>query len=227
MNQSSMPNIFIDNIKENAMIMHKYLYLFIKRIFDIICGLVGCILLIPIVIIVKISYLLNGDTESIIYSHERIGKNGKLFRLYKFRSMVPNADKILEELLKDTEIREQYKKNMKLKDDPRITKMGKFLRKASLDEAPQFVNVLLGQMSLIGNRPYLPREKEDMGEYYRDIILSKPGITGYWQTAGRSKLSFKNRLKLESYYSKNMSLWMDIKIFFKTFSVVFCGRGAC
>lgn len=227
MNQSSMPNIFIDNIKENAMIMHKYLYLFIKRIFDIICGLVGCILLIPIVIIVKISYLLNGDTESIIYSHERIGKNGKLFRLYKFRSMVPNADKILEELLKDTEIREQYKKNMKLKDDPRITKMGKFLRKASLDEMPQFVNVLLGQMSLIGNRPYLPRERGDMGKYYDDIILSKPGITGYWQTAGRSKISFKNRLKLESYYSKNMSLKMDIKIFFKTFSVVFCGRGAC
>ena len=104
--------------------------------------------------------------------------------------------------------------------------MGKFLRKTSLDELPQMFNILLSDMSLIGNRPYLSREKEDMGEYFDDIVKSKPGITGYWQTAGRSNVDFKHRLKLENYYSNNMNLLLDIKIFFKTFSVVIFGRGA-
>ena len=206
--------------------MSKSLYFFIKRIFDIICAIIGIIFLIPILIIVKISYVLTGDFTPIIYTHNRIGKNGKIFKLYKFRSMVPNADKILEEMLKDPEIEKAYKKNMKLENDPRITKIGAFLRKSSIDEMPQFVNVLIGNMSMIGNRPYLPREKEDMGKYYEDIVKSKPGITGYWQTAGRSDIDFKSRLKLESYYSEHMSLLFDLKIFFKTFSVVLFGRGA-
>ena len=124
------------------------------------------------------------------------------------------------------EFAKKYKKKMKIDNDPRITKVGKFIRKLSIDEMPQFVNVLLGDMHMIGNRPYLPREKEDMGEYFNEIVSSKPGITGYWQTAGRNDVDFANRLKLESYYSKNMCLAMDIKIFFKTFSVVLCGRGA-
>ena len=209
-----------------TMTLSKNTYLFIKRSFDIICGIIGCILLLPLAIIVKISYILTGDFHSIFYSHERIGKNGKPFKLYKFRSMVPDADKILEEMLKDPEVEKEYKKNMKLKNDPRITKIGKLLRKTSLDETPQFINVLLGDMSVIGNRPYLPREKTDMGKYYEHIITSKPGITGYWQTAGRSNVDFKHRLKLESYYSEHMSLIIDIKIFFKTFSVVLFGRGA-
>ena len=206
--------------------LSKYIYLFIKRIFDIICSLIGIIFLIPIAIIVKISYLLTGDFHSIFYSHERIGKNGKLFKLYKFRSMVPDADKILEEILKNPEIENKYKENMKLEKDPRVTKIGHILRITSIDEMPQFINVLIGNMSMIGNRPYLPREKKDMGKYYSDIIASKPGITGYWQTAGRNNISFKKRLQLESYYSEHMSLSFDIKIFFKTFSVVLFGRGA-
>lgn len=204
----------------------KYLYFFIKRLFDIICALIGIVFLIPIAIIVKISYMLTGDFKSIFYSHERIGKNGKLFKLYKFRSMVPNADKILEEILKDPETNEKYKKNMKLENDPRITKVGKIIRKTSIDEMPQFINVLIGNMSMIGNRPYLPREKKDMGKYYDNIVKSKPGITGHWQTSGRNNIDFKSRLRLESYYSENMSILFDIKIFFKTFSVVFFGRGA-
>jgi len=204
----------------------KFLYFFIKRIFDIICALIGIVFLIPIAIIVKIAYILNGDFTSIFYNHERIGKNGKIFKLYKFRSMVPNADKILEEMLKDPEVEKEYKKNMKLANDPRITKIGMILRKTSVDEMPQFINVLLGNMSMIGNRPYLPREKNDMGKYYDDIVKSKPGITGYWQTAGRSNIDFNSRLKLEQYYSEHMSMLFDIKIFFKTFSVVLFGRGA-
>ena len=204
----------------------KFLYFFIKRIFDIICAIIGIIFLIPIALIVKIAYMLTGDFTSIFYNHERIGKNGKTFKLYKFRSMVPDADKILEEMLKDPKIEKEYKKNMKLAHDPRITKIGMVLRKTSIDEMPQFINVLVGDMSMIGNRPYLPREKQDMGKYYDDIIKSKPGITGYWQTAGRNNVDFKSRLKLEQYYSEHMNLWFDIKIFFKTFSVVLFGRGA-
>lgn len=206
--------------------LRKIGYLTIKRIFDIVCAVIGCIFLIPIAIVIKICYMLHGDFTSIIYSHERIGKNGKLFKLYKFRSMVPNADKILEEILKDPEVEKVYKKNMKLPNDPRITKVGKLIRKASIDETPQFINVLIGNMSMIGNRPYLPREIKDMGKYYDEIVSTKPGITGYWQVAGRNNISFKKRLELESYYSNNYSILMDLKIFFKTFTVVFFGRGA-
>ena len=192
------------------------LYLFIKRIFDIIVGLLGLIVLIPLIIFVKIAYILSGDFYTIFYSHKRIGKNGKEFRLIKFRTMVPKADKVLDDLLKDPEYYEEYNVNKKIKDDPRITKVGKILRKTSLDETPQFINILLGQMSLVGNRPYLPKEKEDMGKYFKDIVKTKPGLTGYWQTSGRSDISFERRLELEKYYSDNRSLLLDIKIMFKT-----------
>ena len=202
------------------------IYLVFKRLFDIIIGLLGIILLIPLIIVVKIAYILSGDFYTIFYSHKRIGKNGKEFRLIKFRTMVPKADKVLDDLLKDPEYGEEYSKNKKLKDDPRITKVGKILRKVSLDETPQFINILLGQMSLVGNRPYLPREKEDMGEYYDDIVKTKPGLTGYWQVNGRSDVSFKKRLELERYYSNNYSLILDIKIMFKTVKVVLCKKGA-
>ena len=157
----------------------------------------------------------------------RIGKNGKEFKFYKFRTMVPRADEILFQLLEENEeIREEYTRNKKLVSDPRITKAGNLLRKTSLDELPQLLNVLKGDMSLVGNRPYLPREKDDMGEYYKHIIKTKPGITGYWQVNGRSDVSFENRLKLETYYSNHCSLDLDIRIFFKTFKVVLFGKNA-
>lgn len=202
-------------------------YLIIKRLFDIVVGLIGLILLIPISIIIKVISICSGDFNSIFFTQNRIGKNGKEFKFYKFRSMVPNADIILFKLLEeDPEAAKEYKENKKLKNDPRITKIGKIIRKTSIDELPQLINVLLGDMSFIGNRPYLPREKEDMGKYYYDIVKSKPGLTGYWQVSGRSNTSFEHRLKLESYYSNHMSLKMDIKIFFKTFSAVIHGHGA-
>ena len=215
----------LENTKE--VVKKKYGYAFIKRAFDIICGLIGLIFLIPISVIVKISYILTGDFHSIFFSQKRIGKNGKEFKLYKFRTMVPNADEILKNtILKDPVMGPEYRKNKKLKNDPRITKMGKTIRRFSIDEMPQFINVLIGNMAVIGNRPYLPREKEDMGKYFKNIVKTKPGITGYWQVSGRSNTSFEERCKLESYYSLHQSLKMDVKIFFKTFSAVFGCKGA-
>ncbi len=213
-------------IKEISKSCKQLIYLFIKRTFDIFCSLLGVIMLIPISFIIKISYIFHKDFNSIFYTQERIGKDGKLFKLYKFRTMIPNADAVLNELLKDAKIKKEYKINKKLANDPRVTKMGKIIRKASIDEMPQFINVLLGNMSVIGNRPYLPRERKDMGKYYDNIIKTKPGITGYWQVSGRSDTSFKKRCKLESHYSDNQGLRLDMKIFLKTFKVVFLRKGA-
>ena len=205
----------------------RVIYITLKRFFDILMSIIGLLFLIPIAFFIKIAYMLTGDFHSIFFVQERIGKNGKLFKFYKFRSMVPNADEILFRTLEiDKIMAEEYQKNKKLKNDPRITKVGRFIRKTSLDELPQFINVFLGDMSLIGNRPYLPREKNDMGTYYEDIIKTKPGITGYWQVSGRSNTTFKERLKFEQEYSKCAGLKLDLKIFFKTFSVVLFRKGA-
>ena len=205
----------------------RVIYLGTKRLFDLLVSMIGLILLIPIAIIVKIAYMLHGDFTSVIFTQDRIGKNGKLFKFYKFRSMVPNADEILfKALAEDEKLREEYSMNKKLKNDPRITKVGKAIRKLSIDELPQMINIFLGDMSLIGNRPYLPREKKDMGTYYDDIVKTKPGLTGWWQVSGRSDVSFKKRLQLEQYYSNHSGFRIDTKIFFRTFKVVLHGNGA-
>lgn len=205
----------------------KATYYAVKKIFDIICALIGCLMLLPVSIITKISYLITGDKEPIFFTQKRIGKNGKEFNFYKFRTMIPNADEELKRILKeDKTLAKEYKQNKKMKHDPRITKMGKFLRKTSLDELPQFINVLKGDMSVIGNRPYLPKEKKDMGKYFDDIVSTKCGIVSYWAVMGRSDVSFKTRLKLEQYYSKHQSLKLDIKILFRTFKVVLLKKGA-
>ena len=205
----------------------RVIYLGTKRLFDLFVSMIGLILLIPIAIIVKIAYMLHGDFTSVIFTQDRIGKNGKLFKFYKFRSMVPNADEILfKALAEDEKLREEYSMNKKLKNDPRITKVGKAIRKLSIDELPQMINIFLGDMSLIGNRPYLPREKKDMGTYYDDIVKTKPGLTGWWQVSGRNNVSFKDRLRLEQYYSNHSGFKIDTKIFFKTFKVVLHGKGA-
>lgn len=157
----------------------------------------------------------------------RIGKGGKPFKFYKFRTMVPDAERILhEELFKDPAILAEYQQNKKLKNDPRITKMGKFLRKTSLDEFPQFINVLKGDMSIIGNRPYMVSEKEDMGEYFDDIVSTKCGIVSWWAVSGRSGLNFQERLVLEQWYSQNMSIKTDLKIFLMAFRCVLGQKGA-
>lgn len=199
----------------------------LKRLMDICAGLCGILILIPLTAFVFVKNRKEGDRGPIFFTQNRIGKNGKEFKMYKYRTMVLGADKILEELMeKDPAIREEYTVNKKLANDPRITSAGKFLREKSLDEFPQFINVLLGQMSLIGPRPYLPREKEDMGQYYDDVVACKPGITGMWQSHGRSDVDFDHRLVLDEYYYRNWSFWLDVTLLFKTVKQVLYGRGA-
>ena len=211
-------------VAEDIVDVKMSVYRVIKRAFDIIVSLVALILLSPVFLAVIIAIKIE-DKGKAIFTQERIGQGGHTFKLYKFRSMVSNADEILMEILKDedSDLAREYRINKKFKNDPRITKVGNFIRKTSIDELPQLVNILKGEMSLIGNRPYLPREKEDMKPYYYDIVKTKPGLTGYWQVNGRSNTTFKHRCKLEAEYSNNMSIRMDIKIFFKTFLVLFKG----
>ena len=215
-------------ISSSTGLMHQDVFgLFIKRVFDILGGLAGVILLIPMTIYIKIQFLRNGDRESIFFTQERIGRKGKLFKIFKYRSMVPHAEEVLEKLMdEDPKIREEYEENKKLENDPRITEIGARIRKSSIDELPQLINVLLGDMSLVGPRPYLPREKEDMGKYYKTIIQCKPGLTGMWQTHGRSEAPFPQRLKFDDYYYRNWSIWLDMTILYKTFRAVNSNTGA-
>lgn len=198
-----------------------------KRVIDILGGLAGCLLLLPLIWYVRKKNHENGDKESIFFTQERIGKDGKPFKIYKFRTMVPHAEEVLEQLMEeDPAIREEYETNKKLREDPRITVAGKVLREKSLDEFPQFINVIKGQMSLVGPRPYLPREIKDMGMYYNSVIGCTPGVTGMWQSHGRSDVSFEDRLQMDDYYYRNWSIWLDMTILIKTVKMVFKGEGA-
>lgn len=198
-----------------------------KRTIDIIGAIVGIILLIPLTIIIAILNIINNDTGPIFYAQKRIGKDGKEFKLYKFRTMVVDAEEELKKLLNENpKIRKEYIKNRKIKNDPRVTRIGKFLRVTSLDEFPQFINVLIGNMSLVGPRPYLPKEKNDMEDYYNVIIKHKPGLTGFWQVSGRSNTSFQNRLDMDIRYHESASILFDIKILFKTILNVIKKEGA-
>ncbi len=199
----------------------------IKRFVDILGAICGIILLIPVTIVVFFINLFKGGKSKIFFKQKRIGKNGKLFEIYKFQTMIPNADEYLKEYLsKNEEAKIEYKKYKKLKNDPRVTPVGNFLRKTSLDEFPQFINVLIGNMTLVGPRPYLPREIDDMGEYYNYIIKCTPGITGPWQVSGRSNTNFEDRLKIDKEYYENMSLKNDALILFKTVKNILNKTGA-
>ena len=200
-------------------------YLLVKRIFDIICGLLGILVLIPLTMLVKLAYLLSGDTARILYRQQRVGLNGKPFYLWKFRSMVPNAGELLEQLLLDEDYRKEWEENQKLENDPRITKVGAFLRKTSIDELPQLVNVLCGDMSLIGPRPLVEGELEAHNglKLYQKV---KPGITGWWGCNGRSNIDYRERLDLEYYYVKHCSLYLDLLCIIRTVFVVVQGGGA-
>lgn len=185
----------------------------LKRFIDIIGSIVGIVCLIPLTIIIWIANLIMKDNGPIFYTQERIGKNGKIFKMYKYRSMVVGADEKLKEYLeKNEEARKEYAEYKKLKNDPRITKVGAFLRKTSLDEFPQFINILKGEMSLVGPRPYLPREKEEINGFFNYIMSCKPGLTGFWQVHGRSDVTFTDRLDMDMRYYYNHNLKMDIKI---------------
>ena len=204
----------------------RYSYLFTKRLFDIFCSIIGLILLIPVTWVVKICYMLTGDFKTVFYAQKRIGKNGKIIYLFKFRTMVPNAGEVLKELLKDPKYKKEWDKNQKFHKDPRITKIGKLLRKSSLDELPQFVNVFKGEMSLIGPRPLVEGELDAHNGNHEIYESVTPGITGWWACCGRSNTDYDERLKLEYYYVKHQSLLLDIKCVFKTIGAVLFSKGA-
>ena len=203
------------------------MYFAFKRVFDILCSLVGILFLIPLLIIIKIAYICTGDFKSVLYSQERIGKNGKIFRLHKFRTMVYNADDILADWLKNNpEKRDEYYRDRKIDNDPRITKVGKLLRKTSLDEFPQFLNVLVGQMSMIGPRPVVLDEAENYGKNKEKFLSVRPGLTGYWASNGRSNVSYKERMKMELFYVDHCCIRLDIQIIWKTIITVIKREGA-
>ena len=198
------------------------IYRVIKRIVDIIGALVGCIVLLPLTLGIWIANMIAKDNGPVFYVQKRIGKNGKSFKMYKFRSMVVDADRKLKRYLLDNpEANEEFMEFRKLKNDPRITPVGSFIRKTSLDEFPQFINVLKGDMSLVGPRPYMPRERRAMGKAYKQIIKIKPGLTGPWQVNGRSEVSLEDRLQMDVEYIKTENMINDIKYLFKTVLKVF------
>ena len=206
----------------------KVLYKFTKRIIDIIGSIIGILILIPTTLIIYLARkVLKEDKGPLFYEQLRYGKNGKIFRLYKFRSMCIGADKKLKEYLENNdEAREEFEKTHKLQNDPRITKIGNFLRKSSLDELPQMINILKGDMSFVGPRPVVEKEVEEYGTNKDKFLSVRPGLTGYWQVNGRSNTTYEERMEMELYYVDNCSLWLDIKIFFKTFITVFKKEGA-
>lgn len=214
--------------KETTHKQNKIVYRLVKRLMDIIGALVGIIILIPTSIAIYIARkILKEDNGPMFYEHLRYGKNGKMFRMYKFRSMCVNADKKLKEYLEENEeARKEFTENQKLKDDPRITRIGRILRKTSIDELPQVINILKGDMSFVGPRPVVDKEIDKYGENKEKFLSVKPGLTGYWQVSGRSNTTYEERMNMELYYVDNCSLWLDIKIFLKTFAVVFLKKGA-
>lgn len=199
----------------------------LKRLVDILGGMAGCVCVLPLYLYVRHVNRRHHDDGPVFFKQQRIGQDGKLFQMYKFRTMVPDAEQLLVTLMEEhEEIRIEYQTNKKLRNDPRITSAGKFLRAKSLDEFPQLLNVLKGEMSLVGPRPYLPREQEDMGAYYHSIIGCKPGITGMWQSHGRNDVGFLDRCEMDDYYYHNWSLWLDITILVKTVKSVMHHEGA-
>lgn len=197
-----------------------------KYSFDFFCTLLGTIVISPLLLIIAAAIYLDSPGK-VIFKHTRIGKDGKLFGCYKFRTMCMDADKKLAELLdRDAAAKEEWERDFKLKDDPRVTKIGKFLRKTSLDELPQIFNVLKGEMSLVGPRPVVEAELEKYGEYLDDYLMVRPGITGMWQVNGRSDTTYEERVHMDSWYVRNWSIWIDIMLLWRTVKSVFKCEGA-
>ena len=197
-------------------------YKFCKRGIDVIVAGVGLILLSPIITIVACAIKLTSKGP-IFFLQKRVGKNGKLFNMYKFRSMVVNAEELKEKLKHKNEMSGPM---FKMKDDPRVTKVGKFIRKTSLDELPQLWNVLKGDMSLVGPRPSLPKEVEQFDSWMFKRLTVRPGLTCYWQVSGRNNIDFEDWMKLDVKYVEERNLWIDIKLIFKTVFVLFGDKNA-
>ncbi|WP_437177734.1 sugar transferase [Clostridium bornimense] len=198
------------------------IYLFSKRVIDIVGSIVGLVLLSPILLIVTIAIKLESKGP-IIFSQKRIGLKGKAFKMYKLRSMVEDAEKLKKDLMKSNEMSGPM---FKMKDDPRVTRVGKFIRKTSIDELPQLVNVLKGDMSLVGPRPSLPKEVKKFKPWMKKRLEVKPGLTCFWQVSGRNNIDFEDWMKLDIKYVEERSFLVDIKLIFKTFFVLFGDKNA-
>ena len=197
-----------------------------KRLLDIIGALVLAVLLSPLLLIVGLA--LARDRGPIIYRHARTGRHGRTFGCLKFRTMIPNAEQVLSDLLdRDPQLRAEWQRDQKLRNDPRVTAIGRFLRRTSLDELPQLWNVLKGDMSLVGPRPVVREEWARYGRRLDSYLAAKPGVTGLWQVMGRSNACYRRRVALDSYYVRKRTFLMDILILLRTVAVVVRGRGAC
>ncbi|MBS5950340.1 MAG: exopolysaccharide biosynthesis polyprenyl glycosylphosphotransferase [Clostridium sp.] len=203
--------------KENRLI-----YNFTKRLMDILLSLLGLIIVSPIMLIVAILIKLE-STGPVIFSQKRVGLNGKEFNMLKFRSMVQNAEELKEKLQKQNEMSGPM---FKIKEDPRVTKVGRVIRKTSIDELPQLINILKGEMSLVGPRPSLPKEVAKFEPWMLERLNVKPGLTCYWQVSGRNNIDFEEWMKLDIKYVKDRNIGLDIKLIFKTFFVLFGDKNA-
>ncbi len=210
-------------IENKSDINEKGVYSIIKRFLDILISVIGLIVLFPVFLILGIIIRIDSPGP-IVFAHKRIGKNGKDIKIFKFRTMYKDAEEMIKKF--DENQMKEYKENYKLKDDPRITKIGKILRKTSLDELPQIFNIIKGDLSIVGPRPVVESELEKYGKNKDKFLSVTPGLTGYWQANGRSTTTYEQRVNMELYYVDNRSLWMDIKIFFKTFISVVKKEGA-
>lgn len=197
-----------------------------KRIFDLAACMIGGFFILPLLAVLAVAVWLS-SSGPIVFSHQRVGQNGKMFPCYKFRTMVSNGEKVLQRYFAmHPEAKEEWERDFKLKEDPRVTRVGSFLRKTSLDELPQLVNVLCGDMSLVGPRPIIEAEVERYEEYIQDYYIVKPGITGLWQVSGRSDIDYPERVRMDSWYVRNWSVWLDLILLFKTVGIVAVRKGA-
>ncbi|WP_428978984.1 sugar transferase [Clostridium tanneri] len=199
------------------------MYYFSKRCFDFISSLCAIIVFLPLFIILVILVKLDSKGPA-FFGHKRLGQDGKSIKVYKFRTMVTNAEELLKQLT--PEQKKEFEENFKLENDPRITKLGNFLRKSSLDELPQLLNILIGNMSVVGPRPIVEKELEKYGIYGDKFLSAKPGLTGLWQASGRSDTTYEERVQMDMEYIDKRSFWFDIAIIFKTVGAVVRKEGA-
>lgn len=221
-----IPNIYaLENteVSNENILKRQSPYRYIKRFMDVILSTIALVVLSPIFLIIAIAIKIESKGP-VFFKHARIGKNGKIIKLYKFRSMVINAEELIKSFT--PEQMKEYKENYKLTNDPRITKIGKFLRKTSLDELPQLFNIIKGDLSIIGPRPVVTDELKKYGTNTEKFLSVTPGLTGYWAANGRSCTTYEQRMQMELYYIDNLSLKMDIKVFFKTIEAVIKREGA-
>lgn len=211
--ENSLETVIIDQMR----IQRRYGYRFVKRGFDILASLMGLILLSPLFLIVAIAIKVDDPRGKVFYSQIRLGRGERPFKMFKFRSMFVDADKKLADLLKYNEVDGAM---FKMKEDPRVTRIGHFIRKYSIDELPQLINVLKGDMSLVGPRPPLEREVANYSEYAKQRLYVKPGCTGLWQVSGRNSVGFDEMVELDLQYIEKSSFWFDLKIMFMTVKIM-------